>query len=30
MQGKTLGVAHADPKANINENQTTIEFRIAK
>jgi len=30
MQGKTLGVAHADPKANINENQTTIEFRIAQ
>jgi len=30
MQGKTLGVAHADPKAGINENQTTIEYRIAK
>jgi hypothetical protein len=30
MQGRTLGVAHADPKAGVNENQTTIEYRFVK
>jgi len=30
MQGRTLGVAHADPKAGVNENLTTIEYRFVK
>jgi hypothetical protein len=30
IQGKTLGVAHADPKAGVNENQTMVEFWFTK